>query len=467
MPEPSSARLLLVDDEEDLRWLLAGCLRDRGYDVVEAQDGEHALELSRAQKPDAVVSDVRMPGLSGVELLVQLLEGDPKLPVVLMSALDDVATAVGAMKLGAYDYLAKPFDNEELVRVVERAVEAKSLRSEVLRLRAGLLGSATRFGVSEPAVELERRVRLCASTPQLSVLIEGESGTGKEVIARTLHELSPQSGARFVAVDCGALPEPLLESLLFGHTRGAFTGADRDRRGLFLEANGGTLFLDELANLPLGLQSKLLRCLQEREVRPLGAEQAVPFDVRIVCAANRDLLAETKAGRFRLDLYHRVAEFTLRPPALRERPEDIDFFADLFLERIGEELGRHPPQLSDPARAKLRTASWPGNLRELQNSLRRAAILAPGEAIAAGDIELHGDVTPSTGRGPSFAFVEGEALTKQIQDATMALEREWIEGVLTGAGGNKAEAARRLGIDYTTLHRKLKRHGLDTMADAP
>lgn len=461
---PKIPRLLLVDDEPDLRWLLAGCLRDRGYEVVEAESGEEALASIDETRPDAVVSDVRMPGISGVELLVQVLEQDPKLPVVLMSALDDVATAVGAMKLGAYDYLAKPFDNDELLRVVERAVETKSLRNEVLRLRAGLLGSATRFGVSERAQELERRVRLVAETPQLSVLIEGESGTGKEVIARTVHELSTRSAERFVAVDCGALPEPLLESLLFGHRRGAFTGADQDRAGLFLEADGGTLFLDELSNLPVGLQSKLLRCLQERELRPLGGETAVPFDVRLICAANRDLLSETKAGRFRLDLYHRIAEFVLRPPPLRDRAEDIDFFADLFLERIGEELGQNPKSLSRAARARLASAPWPGNLRELQNHLRRAAILSDTPEIDAEDLEIEDQTRPMIA---GLEFEDGRPLTEQIQNATRILEKHWIAHVLRESTGNKAEASRRLGIDYTTLHRKLKRHGLDTMADAP
>lgn len=477
MPECDASRLLLVDDEEDLRWLLGGCLRDRGYEVLEAQSAEAALERFKEAEIDVVISDVRMGAMSGVDLLVRLRELDPKLPIILMSAIDDVATAVGAMKLGAYDYLAKPFDNTELLRVVERAVETKALRSEVLRLRAGLLGSATRFGISERALELERRVRLVAETPQLSVLIEGESGTGKEVVARTIHELSPRSSSRFVAVDCGALPEPLLESLLFGHRRGAFTGADRDRTGLFLEADGGTLFLDELSNLPLGLQSKLLRCLQEREVRPLGSDSAIPFDVRLVCAANRDLITMTRDGNFRLDLYHRIAEFVLRPPALRERPQDIDFFADLFLDRIGDELGRHPPRLSEDARARLHDAPWTGNLRELQNTLRRAALLATGETIVASDLELDGNdrqTMPLDGMhdgvaiaGERFEFREDAPLTEQIHEAMAALEKRWIGEALRNAGGNKAEAARRLGIDYTTLHRKLKRHGLETMADLP
>ncbi|HMQ21308.1 MAG TPA: sigma-54 dependent transcriptional regulator, partial [Planctomycetota bacterium] len=434
--DESASSLLLVDDEEDLRWLLASCLRDRGYDVLEAESGEAALALLDTKRVDVVVSDVRMDGMSGVDLLVRLREVDPKLPVVLMSALDDVRQAVGAMKLGAYDYLKKPFDNDDLLRVVERAVEAKALRSEVLRLRAGLLGSATRFGVSQAAIELERRVRLVADTPQLSVLIEGESGTGKEVIARTIHELSQRSSERFVAIDCGALPEALLESLLFGHRKGAFTGADRDRTGMFLEAHRGTLFLDELSNLPLGLQSKLLRCLQEREVRPLGGDAALPFDVRLICAANRDLRALTEAGKFRLDLYHRIAEFVLRPQPLRTRQEDVDFFADLFLDRIGDELGRHRQHLSSRARARLREAQWPGNLRELQNALRRAALLSTSETIEEQDLEL--DTAQSQAVDAAFHFRDDLPLTEQIQIAMAALERRWITEMLHDAGGNKA-----------------------------
>jgi two-component system nitrogen regulation response regulator GlnG len=318
------------------------------------------------------------------------------------------------------------------------------------------------FGVSKQARELERRVRLLAETPGLSLLLQGESGTGKEVVARTIHDWSPRRTAPFVAVDCGALPEPLLESLLFGHRRGAFTGADQDREGLFVEAHTGTLFLDELGNLPAGLQAKLLRCLQEREVRPLGSDKPVPFDVRLIAAANVDLLAETQRGRFRLDLYHRVAEFVVRIPPLRERPEDVLHFADCLLARVAEETGRGPARLTAAAKAHLSAHRWPGNLRELFNCLRRAALLAAGDELGGDDLDL----APET-QALVPGFEEGTPLTEQVQTAALRIERAWIEHVLAATGGNKAEAARRLGVDYTTLHRKLKRHGLDTMAPSP
>ncbi len=463
MPKGACAcRVLLVDDEADLRWLLAGCLTEAGFEVVEAGNAREALERYSEAPAQVVVSDVRMPGESGVTLLQRLHELDARLPVVLISALEDVATAVDAMKLGAYDYLTKPFDNDRLLTVVRRALETQQLKQEVARLRTRLGTTETSFGISVLARELEKQARLVASTPGLSALLQGESGTGKEILARTIHELSPRAERPFVAVDCGALPEPLLESLLFGHERGAFTGADQRKDGLFVEADQGTLFLDELGNLPLGLQAKLLRALQEREVRPLGSDKAVGFDVRLIAAGNTNLLEETQHGRFRLDLYHRVAEFVLHIPPLRERPEDIPHFTDLFLHRIAVELDRPRARLSDDAAARLAGHDWPGNLRELLNVLRRATLLGDGGPIPVEAIAVESRPSPA-----SAEFRDGVPLKDQVQSAAAVLERNWIRQALLETGGNKAAAARRLGVDYTTLHRKLKRYGLDTMADAP
>ena len=454
----SRGTVLLVEDEADLLWLLAGCLKDGGYRVIEAENAEVARERYDEYEIDVVVSDVRMPGASGVELLADLRTIDERLPFILMSAVGDVQTAVDAMKLGAYDWLSKPLDHERLLHVVERAAETGSLRQELARLRSQLESKGACFGHSAAARELDKRLSLIAET-DVSVLLEGESGTGKEVAARTIHERSPRAAHKFVAVDCGALPENLLESLLFGHVRGAFTGAEKDRTGIFVEAAGGTLFLDELGNLPLGLQAKLLRCLQEREIRPLGSEHAQKIDVRVIAAANQDLVSATQEGSFRLDLYHRVAEFVVQLPALRERNDDIAYFSETFLAQIAEELARDELSLEPDAQEALSEYSWPGNLRELLNVLRRAAILAADSRITRKDLQLP-QALPTASRSVAAdlaGFEAGLPLTEQVQRAAAQLEARWIRDALDRHDGNKAAAARELGIDYTTLHRKLKK----------
>jgi len=453
--------ILLVDDEEDLRWVIASFLRRRGYEVREAGSADEARELFADNPSDVVISDVRMPGDNGLVLMGDLHRVDPSLPVLMISALEDVSTAVEAMKRGAYDYVTKPFDNERLLNLVERALETRRLRREVEALRSGRGRGPTTFGVSKAAAELYQKVCLIAATPSLSILVQGESGTGKEVLARTIHELSPRCNEPFVAIDCGALPEPLMESMLFGHKRGSFTGADRDRDGLFVKANGGTLFLDELGNLPQGLQSKLLRSLQEREVLPLGSEKPVSFDVRLISATNSRLEDLVERDEFRLDLYHRIVEFQIRIPPLRERPEDVEHFANLFLSQVGDELQRIPA-LSEAAIAALKAHQWRGNLRELRNCMRRAALLAQGHQLEAADFEFE---SPEECRARLSAevqgFQEGAPLTEQVQVAAAAIEKNWIDEALAAAGGNKAEAARKLGIDYSTLHRKLKKYGIE------
>ena len=456
MPEPSETcmveQILLVDDEEDLRWLIARFLRKEGIQVVEASNGNEALEIYRKEQPNIVITDVRMPGKNGVELLAELRELDPSLPVILISAVEDVATAVQAMKSGAYDFLTKPFDNERLLGLVKRALETVSLRAEIHRLKSGENLGPTAFGTSQPARELYKQARLVAGADTLSVLIQGESGTGKEVLAHAIHNLSKRRDKPFVAVDCGALPEALMESLLFGHKRGSFTGADKDREGIFLEADGGTLFLDELGNLPLRLQAKLLRSLQEREVLALGSDKAQSFDVRLLCASNSELEDMILHEQFRLDLYHRIAEFTIKIPPLRERNEDVLHFAALFLAEVSPELKKDTVEIGDAAKPLLLQHAWPGNLRELRNVLRRAALLCPANEIRAEDLALQP------------VFRDGHPLKEQVALAAAEIEKDWIRRILHESGGNKAEAARRLGVDYSTLHRKIKKYGLDAMA---
>ena len=456
----SRERILLVDDEEDLRWLVSRFLKKQGLEVIEAEDAEQALQLFEAESPQIVISDVRMPGRSGVELMQELRSVDPQLPMILISAVEDVATAVEAMKIGAYDFLTKPFDNERLLSLVQRALETVALREELKRLRDGGPVAETHFGTSPAARKLLDRARLVANTPGIAVLIQGESGTGKEVLARTIHELSPRNGKPFVAVDCGALPEPLMESLLFGHRKGAFTGADKDREGLFREADGGTLFLDELGNLSLGLQSKLLRALQEREVLPLGADKPEGFDVRLIVATNEDLQEKVRREEFRLDVYHRVAELVLRIPPLRERAEDILHFARIFLAEVADELDRKDLDLSPLISEALLGQEWKGNLRELRNSVRRAALLSPDGSLDPRDLSGTSG-TAGVQTAGAVDFEQGRPLTEQVQAAAADLEKQWIAQALAESNGNKAEAARRLGIDYTTLHRKLKKHDLE------
>jgi DNA-binding NtrC family response regulator len=451
--------ILIVDDEPDLRWLLRGLFEEAGYQVVEAADGEAALRIATTEPLDVVLSDVRMPKLAGTELLRRLQRQAPEVPVVLLSAVEDIATAVRAIQDGAFDYQAKPFDPDRLRLTVQRATEQRALRREVADLRSGRAAPPD-FGTSKQAHELRRTLDLIAGQATLSTLIIGESGTGKEVIAREIHRRSPVHAGPFVAIDCGALPEPLMESQLFGHRRGAFTGADKDRAGLFQAADGGTLFLDELGNLPLALQQKLLRALQERTVVPVGGSEPVPFRARLLTATNADLGEDMRSGRFRVDLYHRIAEFTLRLAPLRERTSDILHFAQRFLTEANIEMGRHVQGLQEAASLLLQRHPWPGNLRELRNVIRRAVLVCSDALIGPEHLGLiDGSVLATTGQCPQ---TESQLpLAERIQQATDALEAEILRTTLLQSAGNKAAAARALQIDYTTLHRKLKRHGID------
>ena len=457
-------QLLIVDDEPDLRWMLRGLFEDAGYEVREAENGKQALELLQqsadsGQLPDVVLSDMRMPEVSGLELLRSVRRQFSDLPVVLLSAVEDLATAVDAIKEGAFDYQAKPFDQERLKLSVNRAAEQHALRREVQQLRDAQAHTPLDFGPSRVAQDLRRTLEIVAQQDTVSVLITGESGTGKEIAARAIHHLSPLQSGPFVAIDCGALPEHLLESQLFGHERGAFTGADRSRQGLFTMADGGTLFLDELGNLPLPLQAKLLRALQERVIVPVGGNKPVPFRARLLTATNADLQVDIEAGRFRVDLYHRIAEFTVTLPPLRDRPDDITHFARAFLAEANIEMGRRVDGFTTAGEQALRRYSWPGNLRELRNALRRMVMMATNSELDEADVGIATAATPTaTVAAPSTSTDPDQPLAKRLQNATDALEAEILTQTLAACNGNKAAAARTLRIDYTTLHRKLKRH---------
>ena len=470
------SRILIVDDEPDMRWVLRGIFEEAGFEVADAENGSDALQKLDGFQPDVILTDVSMPEMDGRKLLRESLKLDPNLPVVLMSALEDIETAVAAMKEGAFDYMAKPFETERLLATTRRAAEQRNLRLEVAKLRGELADRAVSFGPSRAAQELSRTVDLVSDQGSLTILITGESGTGKEVVAREIHRRSEWGKGPFVAVDCGALPEPLMESQLFGHKKGAFTGADRDQPGLFRMADGGTLFLDELGNLPPSLQAKLLRTLQERTVTPVGGGEPVPFRARLIAATNSDVAKAIDSGDFRLDLYHRVAEFEVPIKPLRERPEDTLHFAGYFLHEANEDMGRRVECLNDSARDAVARHGWPGNLRELCNAIRRGVVVCSGRELDANHLQLDQEpkrtpTTNTTGTTDAGLLLSagdpGLPLTERIRRAKDALEAQVIRQALDKADGNKAAAARALQIDYTTLHRKLKKHGLLTMADRP
>jgi two-component system response regulator FlrC len=435
---------LVVDDEEDIRSFIAEALEGEDLQVTRARDGQEAAELSLRQSFHLVITDLTMPRMDGMTLVRKLRVETPETEVIVLTAHGTVATAVEAMKLGAFDYLQKPLSGpDELRLLVRRALETRALREESDRNRRARPSAAGLVAADPQMLAVIEQIRKVAAT-NASVLLLGESGTGKEVAARAVHEGSPRRAGPFVAVNCAAITESLLESEIFGHEKGAFTGATEARRGRFELADGGTLFLDEVAELAPGLQSKLLRVLEERRFERVGGSRVISVDVRLIAATNRDLTAEMAAGRFRTDLYHRLAVFPVRLPPLRERKRDVVPLAEHLLLRIGEDLGRRGLSLSSAAKAALLTRDWPGNVRELRNVLERAAILAEGT-------ELSGEHL-----GAPVATPAAPASGGSLRDS----ERAAIAAALAATGGHRKQAAERLGIGERTLYDKIKEYGL-------
>ncbi|MCI0652608.1 MAG: sigma-54 dependent transcriptional regulator [Planctomycetes bacterium] len=447
------ARVLVVDDETTVREELCDALRDAGYDTTGAENGLEAAQWAQKQSYDVCISDIRMPALDGLGLLQRLSEISPETMVIMTTAYGDMKTAIEALRGGAVDYLQKPVVFEDLVHKVNRLVEQRRLLLEVRNLRvisehAGRRDAKVMVGESAAIVELRNLIAKVGPT-RSNVLIIGESGTGKELIARSLHDSSARTRAPFVPINCAAIPEPLLESELFGHVKGAFTGAIAHKEGLLKTAADGTIFLDEIGDMPLSIQGKLLRAIESREIQPVGSVRQVPIEARIVAATNKDLERLVAEGKFREDLYYRLAVVVIRVPPLRDRREDIPLLVNHFLQKLSRELGRQCLGVESQALRCLAGYDWRGNIRELENALERALILTDAAMIGIADLpESIRRATP----------VEPETCL-ELERATASFERQHIHRVISACEGDKKRAAKMLGVSLSSLYRKLDLQG--------
>ncbi len=462
--------VMIVDDDISMCEVLVERLVKRGYGAQFETSGEDALCAVEEKSVDVVVTDLNMPGISGIEFCERLVDHRPDLPVIVFTAFGSLETAVAAIRAGAYDFLTKPLDIDELTIAIDRAVERRQLGEEVKRLRRQVDRERRARGemIGESAVmrDLFAMVDRVAVTPS-SVLITGESGTGKELVARALHNRSDRCDEPFVAINCAALPDNLLESELFGHVKGAFTDAREDKEGLFVQADGGTLLLDEVGDLPMSLQPKLLRVLEERTVRPVGGKGSVKVDVRILAATHRDLEKRVQEGSFREDLYFRLNVIELGLPALRERGKDILRLAQHFIDKFADRSQRDVIGLNPEAARALMQYGWPGNVRELRNYIERAVVLALREHITPEDLpaKVRGAARGSVRQGTAVDILSLQArLAEGTMPSMEELEAHYIEFVLKQTKGNKSQAAQILGMDRTTLYRKIERYDIDAQA---
>jgi two-component system response regulator HydG len=447
--------VLVIDDELGILDAIRILLKSEGFIPYTALGGKKGLEQIAALKPELIITDVRMPDVTGLDILASVRAHDPEAVVILMTAQASLQSAIGAVNNGAFYYIQKPFRNEELVTIVRRAAEHRNLRRENRTLKSEVKRrDRTGRPVGESKTWLDAlHVAESVAATDSTVLLQGESGTGKEVVARYIHELSMRAGKPFLSINCGALPESLLESELFGHVKGSFTGASRDKEGLFFTAGEGTFLLDEIGETTPATQVKLLRVLQQREVIPVGATEARPVNARVIAATNRELEEEIKRGNFRSDLFYRLNVISIILPPLRNRPGDVALLAETFLKRSAEARGESPRTLTPEALEAMESYSWPGNVRELENALERAAILAKGDSIPVSAL-------PERVVERTTEPLVSEAT--QINPTLDTIERAYIMWVLENEGGNKARTADVLGIDSSTLYRKLSRYGLNS-----
>ena len=454
-------RILVIDDEKNMRHMLAVLLKKEGYEVATAGDGKEGLDLAGGTYFDVILCDLKMPVMDGMAFLEKFQEMRLESTVIVMSAYGTLDTAIEAMKRGAYDYVSKPFKADEILLTLRKAEERERLRRENRRLQQSIqerYSFANMIGRSPAMQEIFATIGKVTEY-KTTVLITGESGTGKELIARAIHYHSPRAENPLVTVNCGAIPESLLESELFGHRKGAFTDAIRDKRGLFEEAHGGSIFLDEIGELPRSLQVKLLRVLQEEEIKRLGDTRPIKIDVRVLAATTKDLASEVKAGRFRDDLFYRINVLQVTVPPLRERAGDIGLLIQHFVDKTAKRLGLQVNQVNPAVLRALQRYSWPGNVRELENVIERSMVMAGGRTIELEDLP------------PALLEAQAQASpllpddgTLSIKEASRRLERELIRRALEKTGGNRTQAARLLEISHPALLYKIKEYGLDTIA---
>ena len=446
--------ILIVDDEPGVRSALGGVLRDEGYEVDAVDSGETCLERLSRQAYDVVVLDIWLPGMDGLQTLARMRERQVDAQVVIISGHGNIESAVRAIKMGAFDFVEKPLSLEKTVLVVRNALRQRNLEAENRALRARVDAQHTMVGESYAMVKLREQVAMAAPTNG-RVLIFGENGTGKELVARNIHQMSRRRTGPFVEVNCAAIPEDLIESELFGHMRGAFTGAVADRRGKFELAHGGTIFLDEIADMSLKTQAKVLRVLQEQIMEPVGGSNRIKVDARVLAATNKDLTGEIRAGRFREDLYFRLNVVPIFVPPLRDRQEDIPLFADHFMALLAREYGRRPKTFESDALVALRQYPWPGNVRELRNVIERLMIMVPGDRISSRDLTFLDQSQTAESRGTAIALSSAP-----LHEARDQFERDYILRALAAQQGNISRTAEVLGIERSNLYRKMRSFGI-------
>jgi len=444
--------ILIVEDNKDMNFLLTNILQEEGFEVISVGNGVRAIQEVKKKIPDLVLLDMRLPGMNGIEILENFRKIDADLLVIMITAYADVKEAVQTMKLGAYDYITKPFDNEEMIFSIRKALKTINMSNEIKVLKEKLNQKkiiVEKMGNSQAIQRVIKQVDLIAPT-NMSVILQGKSGTGKEVVANLIHHRSQRKNKPFVAVDCGAIPDTLIESELFGYEKGAFTGANTNKKGKFEEAHGGTILLDEITNLPIEGQAKLLRLIETRKVTHVGGQKTFDIDVRIIATTNQDFHKEMKAGLFREDLFHRLNEFLIELPDLKDREDDVIFLADQFLKEASIEFKKNVEGFAGDAKKMLLEYIWPGNIRELKHTIKRAALLAEGNEIEADHLSF---VIQQTRKPESSIDVFDDG--SSFDEITSRFERKLIEKALEKAGGNKTKAAELLNMNRKTLYRKM------------